>query len=239
MHLSCFRSAHPLGLPEEFAFVTVLRMDGSTVQKNWNIWQMQDLNGDEQLSVGLNGLAQSLEFTFIALDKQKQSVVFSLLPLLFNSRWHEIVLSVSRRLVTLFVDCVKIESQNIPTREKVHLDGYTLLGKLKDNSVIAVPVSILWRNGCTLSTIHALHSCLLNLPKAFTITSLVKTWPAPHSQFLQICGICNTGVLVQSMTRERLPMGAQWRPTLGSNPKHSHALSDPECTLRICKNIKM
>ncbi|XP_062320464.1 collagen alpha-1(IX) chain-like [Osmerus eperlanus] len=136
------RSVYPLGLPEEFAFVTVLRMDGSTVQKKWNIWQMQDLNGDEQLSVGLNGLAQSLEFTFIALDKQKQSVVFSFLPLLFNSRWHEIVLSVSRRLVTLFVDCVKIESQNIRTREKVNLDGYTLLGKLKDNPGIAVPFEL-------------------------------------------------------------------------------------------------
>ncbi|XP_069000215.1 collagen alpha-1(IX) chain-like [Embiotoca jacksoni] len=52
------RSAYPLGLPEEFAFVAMLRMSGSTIYKNWNIWQMQDVNGAEQLAVRLNGESQ-------------------------------------------------------------------------------------------------------------------------------------------------------------------------------------
>lgn len=67
----CFRSAYPLGLPEVFAFVTVLRMNGSTVTKNWNVWQMQDLNGEEQLAVRLNGESLSLEFTFTTLNKTR------------------------------------------------------------------------------------------------------------------------------------------------------------------------
>lgn len=138
----CFRSAYPLGLPEEFAFVAVLRMSGSTISKNWNIWQMQDVGGTEQLAVRLNGESQSLEFTFTALDTGRQTVSFSPLPLLFNDQWHRVLLHVSRRSVTLLVDCVLMGVQNIPPRQKVSLDGFTLIGKLKDNPVMAVPVRL-------------------------------------------------------------------------------------------------
>ncbi|XP_042288886.1 collagen alpha-1(IX) chain-like isoform X1 [Thunnus maccoyii] len=137
------RSAYPLGLPEEFAFVSVLRMSGSTITKHWNIWQMQDVNGDEQLSVRLNGESESLEFTFTAADTGRQTVVFSSLPFLFNEQWHRVLLDVNRLSVTLFVDCVMIGSQNISPRQKISLDGFTLIGKLKDNPVIAVPVRLL------------------------------------------------------------------------------------------------
>ncbi|XP_029306073.1 collagen alpha-1(IX) chain-like [Cottoperca gobio] len=133
------RSAYPLGLSEDFAFVVVLRMSGSTITKNWNMWQMQDVNGNEQLAVRLNGQSQSLEFTFMALDAGRQTVVFSHLPFLFNEQWHKVVLHVSRHSVTLFVDCVTIGSQNLPPRQKVSPDGFTLIGKLKDNPVLAIP----------------------------------------------------------------------------------------------------
>lgn len=139
----CFRSAYPLGLPEEFAFVAVLRMSGSTINKNWNIWQMQDVNGDEQLAVRLNGESKSLEFTFTALDTGRQTVVFSPLDFLFNEQWHKVLLDVSRRTVTLFVDCVMVGSENVPPRQKVSLDGFTLIGKPKDNPIMAIPVRLL------------------------------------------------------------------------------------------------
>ncbi|XP_070772626.1 collagen alpha-1(XIX) chain [Enoplosus armatus] len=136
------RSAYPLGLPEEFTFISVLRMSGSTINKKWNIWQMQDVNGDEQLAVRLNGESEALEFTFTALDAGMQTVVFSPLAFLFNDQWHKVLLDVSRRSVTLFVDCVMAGSQSIPPRQKVSLDGFTLIGKLKDNPVMAVPFEL-------------------------------------------------------------------------------------------------
>lgn len=139
----CFRSAYPLGLPEEFAFVAVMRMSGSTINKNWNIWQMQDVNGDVQLAVRLNGESKSLEYTFTALDTVSQTVVFSPLDFLFNEQWHKVLLDVSRRSVTLFVDCVMIGSENVPPRQKVSLDGFTLIGKPKDNPMMAIPVRLL------------------------------------------------------------------------------------------------
>lgn len=139
----CFRSAYPLGLPDEFAFVAVLRMSGSTINKNWNIWQMQDVNGDEQLAVRLNGESKSLEFSFTALDTGRQTAVFSPLDFLFNEQWHKVLLDVSRRAVTLFVDCVMVGSENVPPRQKVSLDGFTLIGKPKDNPMMAIPVRLL------------------------------------------------------------------------------------------------
>jgi collagen type IX alpha len=119
-------------------------MNGSTVTKNWNIWQMHDLNGEEQLAVRLNGESLSLEFTFTTLNKTRETAVFPFLPSLFNSQWHNILLKVSKRSVTLFVDCIMVDSQNTPQRGIVNLDGYTLIGKLKDNPVLAVPVSSLF-----------------------------------------------------------------------------------------------
>lgn len=122
--------------------MAVLRMSGSTINKNWNIWQMQDVNGNEQLSVRLNGETESVEFTFMSLEAGRQTVVFSPLAFLFNEQWHRVLLEVSRSSVTLFVDCVVMGSQNIPPRQKVSLDGFTLIGKLKDNPVMAIPVRL-------------------------------------------------------------------------------------------------
>lgn len=135
-----FRSAYPLGLPEEFAFVAVMRMTASTLNKNWNIWQMQDVNGSEQLAVRLDGLSKSLEFTFTALDAGRLHVAFSPVAVLFNDQWHKVLLEVSGGSVTLYVDCAMIGSQTIQAREKVRLDGFTLIGKLKNNPVMATAV---------------------------------------------------------------------------------------------------
>lgn len=104
---------------------------------------MQDVNGNEQLAVRLNGESKSLEFTFTAQDNGRQTLVFSPLAFLFNDQWHKVLLDVSMRSVTLSVDCVAIGSQSIPPRQKVSLDGFTLIGKLKDNPVMAIPVRLL------------------------------------------------------------------------------------------------
>uniref|UniRef100_A0A3Q3WDF5 Thrombospondin-like N-terminal domain-containing protein n=1 Tax=Mola mola TaxID=94237 RepID=A0A3Q3WDF5_MOLML len=123
------RSAYPLGLPREFSFVAVLRMSGSTISKNWNIWQMQDASGNEQLAVRLNGESGSLEFTVTALDTGRHTVVFGPLQFLFNEQWHRILLEVSRR-------------SDLPPRLKASLDGFTLIGKPKDNPMMAIPFEL-------------------------------------------------------------------------------------------------
>lgn len=103
---------------------------------------MQDVNGNEQLAVRLNGESKSLEFTFTALDAGRHTVVFGPLTFLFNEQWHKVQLDVRRRSVTLFVDCAMVGSQDTPPRQKVSLDGFTLIGKLQDNPAMAIPVRL-------------------------------------------------------------------------------------------------
>lgn len=141
---SCFRSAYPMGLPKEFAFVAVLRMSGTTINKNWNIWQIQSGNGEEQLAVRLNGETKSLKFVFTVLNTGKQTVIFSQINSLFNDLWHNILLEVSRHSVTLFVDCHMINSEKTPAWQKVSLDGFTLSGMPKDNQLTAILVLLFY-----------------------------------------------------------------------------------------------
>lgn len=136
-----FRSAYPLGLPDEFAFQAIFRMTGATLNKNWNIWQMLDLNGNEQLAVNLNGEIMSLEFVYLDIGNRQHTVVFPDLLSLFNSQWHKLFLIVKRDSVTLIVDCIIVDTKNVLERNKVNLDGFTHIGKLKDKPAIAVPVS--------------------------------------------------------------------------------------------------
>lgn len=115
-------------------------MSGSTLQKDWNVWQMQDVNGNEQLAVRLNGRSRAVEFGFTELDGSRRAAVFGPLEFLFNELWHRVLLDVGRGSVTLAVDCVTVASRHIPPRQKVSLDGFTLIGKPKDNPMLAVPV---------------------------------------------------------------------------------------------------
>lgn len=134
------RSAFPMGPPEEFAFSATYRMSGSTPNKNWNLWQMQDSNGKEQLAVRLNGEALSVEFSYRTQENRVMTALFPYQTHLFNSQWHNILLLVKKASVRLITDCMATDSQQLVPRGQVNLDGFTHIGKLKDNSAIAVPV---------------------------------------------------------------------------------------------------
>lgn len=136
------RNLYPSGLPEEYSFLTTFRMTGSTLRKNWNIWQIQDSSGKEQVGIKINGQTQSVAFSYKGLDGSLQTAAFSNLPSLFDSQWHKIMIGVERSSATLFVDCIRIESLPIKPRGPIDTDGFAVLGKLADNPQVSVPVSI-------------------------------------------------------------------------------------------------
>ncbi|KAL2083210.1 hypothetical protein ACEWY4_020983 [Coilia grayii] len=103
---------------------------------------MLDLNGNQQLAVGLNGELMSLEFVYTAIGNRRQTVEFPNLPLLFNSQWHKLFLVVKKGSVTLMVDCIIVDTKDMPLRNTVNLDGFTHIGKLKDQPAIAVPFEL-------------------------------------------------------------------------------------------------
>lgn len=129
------------GLPDEYSFLTTFRMTGATLQKYWTIWQIQDSSGKEQVGVNLNGQMKSVEFSYKAADGKHQTASFLHLPFLFDSQWHKLMIIVESNSVTLFIDCIKVESLNIKPKGKINTDGFAVLGKLKNNPQISVPVS--------------------------------------------------------------------------------------------------
>lgn len=138
------------GLPDEYSFLTTFRMTGATLQKYWTIWQIQDSSGKEQVGVNLNGPMKSVEFSYKGVDGSLQTASFLHLPFLFDSQWHKLMISVETTSVTLFIDCIKVETLNIKPKGKISVDGFSVLGRLKNNPQISVPVSFkilyYWKN---------------------------------------------------------------------------------------------
>ncbi|XP_052006405.1 collagen alpha-1(IX) chain-like [Xyrauchen texanus] len=132
------RSVFPMGLPEEFAFSATYRMSGNTPNMNWNLWQMQGLNGNEQLAVRINGETLSVEFAYRTHENRVMTASFPYQTHLFNSEWHTISLVVKKGSVSLISDCTVTDSQQLAPRGQVQLDGFTHIGKLKDSSAIAL-----------------------------------------------------------------------------------------------------
>lgn len=146
IYIYCFkillRHLYPSGLPEEYSFLTTFRMTGSTLKKNWSIWQIQDSSGKEQVGVKINGQTKSVAFSYKGLDGSLQTAGFSSFPSLFDSQWHKVMIGVERSSATLFIDCNRIESLPIKPRGQINIDGFAVLGKLADNPQVSVPVSI-------------------------------------------------------------------------------------------------
>ncbi|KAI5160378.1 Collagen Alpha-1(Ix) Chain [Manis pentadactyla] len=138
------RHLYPSGLPEEYSFLTTFRMTGSTLEKNWSIWQIQDSSGKEQVGVKINGQTKSVAFSYKGLDGSLQTATFLNLPSLFDSQWHKIMIGVERNSATLFVDCNRIESLPIKPRGQINVDGFAVLGKLVDNPQVSVPFELQW-----------------------------------------------------------------------------------------------
>lgn len=116
-------------------------MTGNTIRKTWSLWQVLDSSGKEQVGLKLNGQAKCLEFSYKAIDGSLQTVSFLDLPYLFDSQWHKVMVGVEKNSVTLYIDCAMIQTLAIKPRGKINIDGFTTLGKLKNNPQISVPVS--------------------------------------------------------------------------------------------------
>uniref|UniRef100_A0A4W3IJ07 Thrombospondin-like N-terminal domain-containing protein n=2 Tax=Callorhinchus milii TaxID=7868 RepID=A0A4W3IJ07_CALMI len=119
-------------------------MNGSTKDKNWNIWQIKDPLGNDQVGVRMNGGSRSVEFFAVGVDGALQTITFSPVSTLYDSQWHKVLISVQADTVTLFIDCERLETQRINPRGIINTKGDTFLGKLSDNPTVSVPFDVQW-----------------------------------------------------------------------------------------------
>ncbi|KPP66509.1 collagen alpha-3(IX) chain-like, partial [Scleropages formosus] len=134
----------PRGFPDEYSFMTTFRMMKNTVNKVWNIWQVVDEDGRKQAGLRLNGDQQTLEFFLIGMDGQLQTVTFPGLSVLFNTKWHKVMVGVEWDQVTLYVDCQPVDSKPIKGKDLINTEGDTLIGRLDADPNSSVVFELQW-----------------------------------------------------------------------------------------------
>lgn len=139
--LSHSRLNFPRGFPDEYSFMVTFRMIKSTVNKVWNVWQIVDEDGNKQAGLRLNGDQQALEYFLMGADGNLQTVTFPGLSVLFNTKWHKVMIGVEREQVTLYVDCQPVDRKPIKGKGPVNTEGDTLIGRLDADPDVSVVVS--------------------------------------------------------------------------------------------------
>lgn len=132
----------PRGFPDEYSFMTTFRMIKNTVNKVWNIWQVVDEDGLKQAGMRLNGDQQALEFFLTTMEGDVQTVTFPGLSVLFNTKWHKVMVGVEKELVTLYVDCHPVDRKPIKRKGYVNTEGDTLIGRLDSDPNTSVVVRV-------------------------------------------------------------------------------------------------
>lgn len=137
----------PRGFPDEYSLMVTFRMIKNTVSKVWNVWQVVDEQGNKQAGLRLNGDQQALEYFLIDADGNLQTVAFPGLSVLFNTRWHKVMIGVERGQVTLYVDCQPVDRKPIRAKGHINTEGDTLIGRLDSDPDASVVVRPAWASG--------------------------------------------------------------------------------------------
>lgn len=122
--------------------MTTFRMIKNTVNKIWNVWQIVDEEGYKQAGLRLNGDQQALEYFLMGADGNLQTVTFPGLSVLFNTKWHKVMIGVERDQVTLYVDCQPVDQKPIKGKGLINTVGDTLIGRLHSDPEASVVVRI-------------------------------------------------------------------------------------------------
>lgn len=121
--------------------MATFRMIKNTVNKVWNVWQVVDEDGNKQAGLRMNGDQQALEYFLMGADGNLQTVTFQGLSVLFNTKWHKVMIGVERDQVTLYVDCQPVDRKPIKGKGPINTEGDTLIGRLDADPDASVVVS--------------------------------------------------------------------------------------------------
>ncbi|KAF3833555.1 hypothetical protein F7725_024759 [Dissostichus mawsoni] len=124
--------------------MVTFRMIKNTVSKVWNVWQIVDEDGNKQAGLRLNGDQQALEYFLMGADGNLQTVTFPGLSVLFNTKWHKVMIGVERDQVTLYVDCQPVDLRPIKGKGPINTEGDTLIGRLDTDPDASVVFELQW-----------------------------------------------------------------------------------------------
>uniref|UniRef100_A0A3P9QGY6 Zmp:0000000760 n=1 Tax=Poecilia reticulata TaxID=8081 RepID=A0A3P9QGY6_POERE len=120
---------YPDGLPTEYSIITTFKVTNDTAQTSWNLWQVSDPEGREQVGLRFQPDGQSLDFFYTGPQGTQMVRTFQGLQKLFNREWHKLALSLKGSQVRLLIDCKEIRVESIDEPRPVIRKGYTSIVK--------------------------------------------------------------------------------------------------------------
>ena len=135
--------AFPKGLPHQFSFECTYRMD-EIPEEPWHLLQVTNSYEESQLMISLNVESEILEVGLPTVEGDLQIVQYHH-SILFDQRWHKIMLGVTNEFVNLWVDCKPVHdvegrlNSPLGSRGRFDIDnGFFSIARLSE-SPITVP----------------------------------------------------------------------------------------------------
>uniref|UniRef100_A0A8D2ZYY7 Zmp:0000000760 n=1 Tax=Scophthalmus maximus TaxID=52904 RepID=A0A8D2ZYY7_SCOMX len=136
---------YPDGLPSDYSVIATFKVTKDTAKRSWNLWQVSDPEGRDQVGLRFQGDGRSLDFFYTSPKGSQMLRTFHGVEKLFDGEWHKLALSVKGRQVKLLIDCEEVSVESIDgSRPAIHR-GYTSIVKRASN-LIGDSLSLLVRS---------------------------------------------------------------------------------------------
>ncbi|KPP60055.1 collagen alpha-1(IX) chain-like [Scleropages formosus] len=120
---------YPNGLPSNYSIIATFKMSEHSLKDNWDLWQVTDPNGTEQVGLRFHGNRRSLDFFYTGPRGARMARTFQRADKLFDGEWHKLALSVASNWVKLLIDCQEVSAEAIDEHRPVISEGYTAIVK--------------------------------------------------------------------------------------------------------------
>lgn len=120
---------YPDGFPSDYSVIATFKVTKATAKKSWDLWQVSDPEGREQVGLRFQGGTRSLDFFYTSPRGSQMLRTFHGVEKLFDGEWHKLALSVKGSQVKLLIDCEEVSVESIDEPRPVIHRGYTSIVK--------------------------------------------------------------------------------------------------------------
>ena len=120
---------YPDGLPSDYSVIATFKVTKETAKKSWNLWQVSDPEGREQVGLRFQGDTRSLDFFYTSPHGNQMLRTLQGAEKLFDGEWHKLALSVKGGQVKLLIDCKEVSVESIDESRPVIRQGNTSIVK--------------------------------------------------------------------------------------------------------------
>lgn len=124
-----YSDVYPDGLPSDFSIIATFKVTEDTAGKSWDLWQVSDPEGREQIGLRFHGDTRSLDFFYTSPHVSRMVRTFTGVERLFDGEWHKFALSVKGGQVRVLIDCQEVKVESLDEPRPVALRGYASIVK--------------------------------------------------------------------------------------------------------------